>query len=516
VLLALIVGALRWINSWDYPPFLIMGLFAIVIAERLAEGRFSMSMLWQTVMKAGAFVVLSVVLFLPFQQNYQLPASGFHQLEVRETTPFNQYLIHFGVLLFLAGGFIALIASRGVKRWGPRRYFARLTLVFMVLVVAGAVFAGTIGRAIEASPIDFTITGLSAGGFLRDVFAGIFNPLPGGTPVQASTDAQGASHATPVTAFALFGLAALLPIVWIAMRRLRADKAIQLFVVGMVGLALLLSAGVEMAALDGDIGRMNTMFKFYLHIWVLLASAGAFGAWYVLDVVRPQLRLGVRLPQVRFGRLRPAFGLTGAFAAGATLLVLAALTYPVFATPQRVQHRFTNQTAIQPRTDDGLAYMQGAVFPDPNGEIRLADDFEGIQWMRQNVRGSPTIMEGVTDLYRWGSRYSINTGLPAVAGWDWHQRQQRGDFAFLVTQRQQDVSLFYTTPDVAEGQRLLRKYNVRYVVVGALERLYFPAEGTGKLESGLGGMLELVFQSDAGETKIFEVVPGVAFVSAGP
>ncbi|MCH7811501.1 MAG: glycosyltransferase family 39 protein, partial [Chloroflexi bacterium] len=271
VALALVVGALRWINSWDYPPFLIMGLVAIVIAERMAERRFSARMFWQTVMKVGAFVVLSVLLFLPFQQNYQLPATGFNQPEVRETTAFSQYLIHFGVLLFLTGGFIALLASRGVKRWGPRRFFARLTLVFMVLVVAGAVFAAWIGSAINASPLDFTIRGLSAGGFLRDVFAGIFNPLPGPPPVDASAGNQDTSQATPVVAFALFGLAALAVVAWLGMRRLRADTAVRLFVIGMVALAMLLSLGVEIAELDGG-GRMNTIFKFYLHVWVLLSA----------------------------------------------------------------------------------------------------------------------------------------------------------------------------------------------------------------------------------------------------
>ncbi len=514
VVLALVIGALRWINSWDYPPFLIMGIVAVVIAERLGEGSFNLRMLGRAALKGGALVVLTVLFFWPFQANYELPASGFKRMGLdpnspRETTLFHQYLTHFGVFLFLIGGLFFVRAARGMRRLGPGRFMGTLTLVFVVVLAAGALLVGLASPALDLLPLDFSVRGLNGGDFVRDALAGILGPLLGG-----SADAGGRHPSAPVISFALFGLALIGVLAWVTLRRMRGDGAIQLFVFGMFGLALVLSAGVDVAVLEEDINRFNTVFKFYLHIWVLLAVTAAFSAWYVLDVVRPRITVPVPRLEVQF-----ASGLSRAFAVVVVGLVLAALVYPIVATPQRVRDRW--QGTVQPRTDDGLAYTASAVFDERAGlvpgEIALADDFAAIQWLRYNVEGSPTIMEAVTtpQLYRWGSRFAINTGLPAVAGWDHHQRQQRGEFSALVDQRHDDVRLFYNTSDAVEAQLILKKYDVRYMVVGELERLYFPGGGLAKFEAGLGGMIQLVFE--AGGTRVYEVVQADDFlVAAGP
>src|SRR6266542_3084214 len=54
------------------------------------------------------------------------------------------------------------------------------------------------------------------------------------------------------------------------------------FVLFLIGTALLITVVVEVVVVRGDIGRQNTIFKFYLQAWFLLAvSAGAAFAWTV-------------------------------------------------------------------------------------------------------------------------------------------------------------------------------------------------------------------------------------------
>ena len=104
------------------------------------------------------------------------------------------------------------------------------------------------------------------------------------------------------------------------------------------------------------------------------------------------------------------------------------------------------------------------MYRDHEGDI-LEADFEGIRWLRENVPGSPVVLEGHTPTY-WGSRISVYTGLPTVVGWKWHQEQQRWDYRHQVGLRIEDVDRLYSTAGRQEALSLLRKYEVRYIYVG--------------------------------------------------
>jgi uncharacterized membrane protein len=263
----------------------------------------------------------------------------------------------------------------------------------------------------------------------------------------------------------------------------------------------------DIVAVKGDVGRMNTVFKFYLQAWILLALLagpaavltwrGVFGRTQAVDRPAQPATDGPVDDLVT-----PAIAREGLRYAWAVLLiglVAACAVYPILATRTKVPLRFEPL----PPTLDGMAYMQQAVYRDRDKDLDLPSDWKAIRWVLQNVQGTPVIMEGNSPLYHWGSRFSIYTGLPAVIGWDWHQKQQRWGYQERVDQRLRDVSQFYESPDPEIAWSVVRKYGVRLIVVGGLERAYYPAAGLAKFDRMVGDGLDVAYRD--GSVVIYQV-----------
>ena len=257
-----------------------------------------------------------------------------------------------------------------------------------------------------------------------------------------------------------------------------------------IGLALTLL--VEVAVIRGDIGRMNMVFKFYLQAWMLFGvAAGALLGW-LFTAGLPGWPVWMRR----------------VWLAALAALALGGLAYTVLGAGAKIKDRWVPEA---PRGLDGMAYMPLAVYYDQGQALPLAEDYRAILWLREHVSGSPVIVEANTPEYRWGSRYTIYTGLPGVVGWNWHQRQQRGVItpAEWVTQRVAEVTQFYLTEDRAWVEDFLRRYRVEYVVVGRLEKAYYPGPGLLKFTAWEGDLWEVVYRD--GETTIYRVRPEALF-----
>jgi YYY domain-containing protein len=464
--LAVIVGALRWINSWDYPPFLLIGAAGLILGERAKEGEFTLRSLVYGSAKAAVMGILSYLLFSVVAKNYSQSYSSINQAD--QTTDLTDYMSHFGVFLFLLAGFVVFQLNRAVTRTGWIRW----------------VFFGQARRRspLETAPVMMALI------------------IAGGLAIWAFTFPRWG-----VTGLAVVGLIAVVILAAHEIRSHAPTAPAMLFVYAMIALGLGLSGGVEMITLAGDVGRMNTVFKFYLHVWMLWGVASAFAIWYLAAVMRPQDALLRKAGELNLAVVRvPRY----AFAIVAVILLAMTLVYPYFGTRSRINERFD---ATIGSGNDGLAYMEAENIREGGegnlyiteyeatgirGEHELRNTRDAINWIRANVPGTPTIIEAIGPSYRsLGSRIAINTGLPTVHGWGFHQSQQRVKFASTLQQRQGDVNEFYTTTDVGRARQILDKYGVGWVIVGDEERFNYGDPGMSKFEDGLTGALELAYEN---------------------
>ncbi len=157
-----------------------------------------------------------------------------------------------------------------------------------------------------------------------------------------------------------------------------------------------------------------------------------------------------------------------------------------------------------PRGLDSMTFMKYAYYDDFGQRLDLSEDYRAIRWMQDNVQGSPVIVEANCSEYRWCTRVTIYTGLPGVVGWNWHQRQQRVFTSTWVEARVAEVGDFYNTVDAELTRVFLEKYDVRYIVVGQLERAAYTPEGIAKFERLNGRYWQEVYRD--GNTAIYEVI----------
>ncbi len=457
LVLALAVSALRATNSWDYPTAMLLAAGAILVAEWARRGDLALPTWLWALLKVALVYVLAQLLFRPYLlHNVQF----YDSLErSRWVTPLYQYL-------------------------GVQGLFIVTLLAYLLREMAGLLA--------RSQPLRELLKAARPAGLVRGVtvWAAYASAATGG----ALYLLLGRHEAT--AAFILLLLALLVAVAWQELARPRPDSPWRLAGLGLAGLALGLGLGVEWFTLEGDINRQNTVFKFYLQAWDLLAVSAAFTLGLLL---LPDSVPGAARP--RWRRLLSGSWRTASLAAiGA--LAAASIVYPVAATPERVRDRF----AADFRSLDGMAYMARSRYSqDPQGSIDLRYDYEAISWMQDNIEGSPVVLEGITPLYRWGNRVSVYTGLPALIGWDWHQKQQRWLYQHEVEARRGAVDTLYTTSDQALTLDLLRQYQVRYVYVGQLERNYYAAPGLAKFEALVGTALEVVYSN--AEVTVYRVRP---------
>ncbi|HEX7567940.1 MAG TPA: DUF2298 domain-containing protein, partial [Anaerolineaceae bacterium] len=465
---ALAIGALKPTNTWDFYTYLILGVVVLIYSvwryadvSRLPAGLPTWAK--RLILAAGAAAVLigaSLLLYQPFSHWY---SQAYNAVEAWKggRSDISSYLLHWGVFLF----FIVSWMTWETRQWlaetpvsSLRKLRPYRDLIIAVLVIIFLVL------------------------FIQQAWV------------------MSSSQNVPWKGVTILWLA--LPIaVWAAILLFRPGFSdVKRLVLFMIGTGLLLTMVVEFVVLKGDIGRMNTVFKFYLQAWVMLGISAAAALGWLLAEFRKWLP-----------------GWRTAWQVAATLLVTSAALFLLLGGTDKIRDRMTLGI---PHTLDSMDYMAYAHYADYGVNMDLSEDYRAIQWMQANVQGSPVIVEAASAgvQYQWHQRFSIYTGLPDVVGWEWHQVQQRLMDSSTVIARGKEVDAFYAATDLIAVRDFLLKYNVRYIIVGQLERAkYAPGAPDGPVPAyALDGLLKFDQQNGVlwnevyrdGQTVIYEVPTG--------
>ncbi|HVN54090.1 MAG TPA: DUF2298 domain-containing protein [Anaerolineaceae bacterium] len=434
-LAAIILGGLGFLNTWDFPIYVALFSAALTLVRVFEEG-WRINRLWEFIGVGLAVGISGFLLYLPFYIGFSSQAGGILPSMAFFTRGAHLWVM-FGPLLIPVFGFLIYLWRRPESRPDILRglgYAASLLVSLFLLMYLLADVISFISYK-GANTLFLNNQGVLEQG-LRFLFE---------KTAENRLNAPGAGITLFMLAALLFGLLA-------AEKFRRKPKPLEEdrtgveseppllarepsfgFILVVIGLGVLLILIPEFFYLRDDFGsRMNTIFKFYFQAWNLLGIAAAFVSAAAL------LRLN--------GIPRLAFNLVWIVVAG------MALAYPV--------------TMLWVKTN-GFHPMDGLTL---DGTAQIAkynpDEQKAIDWLRLEPVG--VLAEAVGGQYSAYARIAANTGQPNVLGWPGHEGQWgRGEKE--MGSRQEDIVQLYQTSDWTIAQKILQKYQIRYVYVGDLE-----------------------------------------------
>lgn len=452
----LIFGSFRAAHTWDFPTFIGLGILVILWDVWRAKAGSIQQTLQAIFVYELAFAGLAVAFYWPFTQWFKTEYASI-ELWKGFRTPLSDYLFVFGLFLFVMTSLLIRDLSPDLKA-AYQHWVADSKQRFL------------------------------------NIFSWRYIPWYLAAPIMVIT--LGVLWMFNYQTLA-FGIPLLIGMVYLIIFK-RDLSILQRLTWLLFGLGFSITLFVEVFVLKGDSGRSNTVFRFYNQAWFIFGLATSLALVDLLTGMRHWTR------STKF-----AWG----FSLG--VLVLFAASYPLIATNKKIMDRWP-EIQNPPRTLDGALFMLGdanslnpAIYNDDNRLINLSHDYAAILYMQDHISGSPVLVEGHTEEYRWGSRFSVYTGLPSVVGWSWHVRQHNSllDGA-IVDKLIDDVNNFYNTENIEAAQQFLNQRQVQYIIVGGLERAYYDANGLNKFQDMVNqGMLRIAFgDNSANTTTIFEVV----------
>lgn len=426
VLLAVALGGLAFLNTWDFPIYLALVSAALILMLVHQHG-WGWNLLEDFLKFSIPLAILSVVLYLPFYIGFSSQAGGIVPNVIFPTRGAHLWIMFGGLFVPI---FVFLIYLRSKEHADWIKGFL-LAIGLTIFLWAASTAIAVIGAQTDVGQQLISSQGLSS---IWDV-------------LREATIRRLTFGGSLLTLVLLIGAATA----YLTATRNRVGqgdvknsdgrRSPLPFVMLFILFGGLLVLAPEFVYLRDQFGyRMNTVFKFYYEAWALWAVVAAFA-------------IAVMLSELH----RWAFGV---YTALVVVLVGIGLIYPVLS----VSNKTNNFNADYPgqRTLDGAAYLSQYA----------SDDYQAIQFLAKAAPG--TLAEAVGGSYQDSFGIAATySGQPTVLGWPGHESQWRGG-ANEIGNREEDMRTLYSTTDWSQAEAILKQYGIRYVYIGSAERQTYP------------------------------------------
>ena len=437
LLIAVVFGSLGFINSWDLPiSTSILVLAVMVHILRSAHSGDRLPFIFPNALILLVLMIpLSLILYAPFYFHLNTHITGIAPL-LSFGSRISLFLISVGLPFFLTASFIIVCCKPHIRTWTSLSRNAYLVVSISIIPPIVWLFFLIVG---SSAAVEFNIFRLASERLLLTA------PL-----------------------LALGGAA-----LFLAMKT--QIKAASSFTLIIGSTAMYLLAGSELFYVEDLFGnRMNTVFKFHYHSWILLSISGSYGIFYIFTKTQKQQLIN-RLRLYTWATLCIVF-------------TLMSLYYPLGTIIGQLTNHNSHQNTIR-------GTLNGIKFVEQNHE----GEYKAIMWLRDHAPKG-RITEAVGPDYSNFGRISAFTGLPTIVGWVGHEQQWRKNTE-EITQRTEDLEIIYTSTDGQEVKNVLNKYGIKYIYSGDRERKSY---GQNKL-SNFEQFLNVVYSEQ--QVIIYEYLP---------
>lgn len=191
--------------------------------------------------------------------------------------------------------------------------------------------------------------------------------------------------------------------------------------------------------------RANTMFKLGYQAYIMLSLVSAVVIIYILKALRGKYQKTRLLYSLI---IIPMLGLI--------------LIYPFYSIPS-----YFGKTGFI--TLDGSFWIKKA-YPE------ISEIIEQLNEQQKTSKKPFALVEAQGDSYTDYNLVSAHTGIPTIVGWPVHEWLWRGTYD-LVRPRAEEIQFIYQAKqvDLKRVKKILKKYQVKYIVVTNFERNKYPS-----------------------------------------